>query len=63
VALATGSGVLVKRLPGRWVLLGVCAAAMAAGVGLAVSGGPSLWSPGGRALPSARARVYENVDA
>jgi hypothetical protein len=54
---------LVKRLPGPWVLLGVCAAAVAAGVGLAVSGGPSLWSPGGRALPSARARVYENVDA
>jgi hypothetical protein len=63
VALAAGSGALVKRLPGPWVLLGVCAAAVAAGVGLAVSGGPSLWSPGGRALPPARARVYENVDA
>ena len=53
----------MKRLPGRWVLLGVCAAVAGAGVGLAVSGAPSPWSPGGRALPPARARVYENVDA
>jgi hypothetical protein len=44
-------------------MLGACTAVVGVGVGLAVSGGPSLWSSGGRALPSARARVYENVDA
>jgi hypothetical protein len=33
------------------------------GIGLAVSDAPLPWSPGGRALPPARARVYENVDA
>jgi hypothetical protein len=51
------------RLPGRWVLLGLCAAVVGAGIGLAVSGGPLPWSGGGRALPPPRARVYENVDA
>jgi hypothetical protein len=54
----------VKRLRGRWVLVGVCAAAVGVGVGLAVADGPSPWSTGGgRALPPVRARVYENVDA
>ena len=54
----------MKRLPGRWVLLGLCVAAAGAGVGLAVSGAPLPWSHGGRvALPPARARVYEDVDA
>jgi hypothetical protein len=57
------SGAFVKRLSGRWVVLGVCTAAIGVGVGLAVSGGPSPWSSGSRALPPARARVYENVDA
>ena len=51
------------RLPGRWVLLGLCAAVVGTGVGLAVAGGPLPWSGGGRALPPPRARVYENVDA
>jgi len=51
------------RLPGRWVLLGLCTAVAGVGVGLAVSGAPLPWSAGGRALPPPRARVYENVDA
>jgi hypothetical protein len=63
VARVAESGALVKRLPGRWVLLGVCTAVAGAGVGLAVSGGPLPWSPGGRVLPPARARAYESVDA
>jgi hypothetical protein len=54
---------LVKRLPGRWVLLGASTAVAAVGVGLAVSGAPLPWSSGGRVLPPARARAYENVDA
>jgi hypothetical protein len=55
----------VKRLPGRWVLLGACTAVAGVGIGLAVSGASLPWSPGGggRVLPPARARVYENVDA
>jgi hypothetical protein len=53
----------MKALRGRWVLLGLCAAAAGAGIGVAVSGVPLPWSAGGRALPPARARVYENVDA
>ena len=53
----------MRRLPGHWVLLGVCTAVAGAGVGLAVSGAPLPWSAGGRVLPSARARAYENVDA
>jgi hypothetical protein len=61
VAEAAESGSLVRRLPGRWVLLGVCTAGV--GVGLAVSGGPLPWSSAGRVLPPARARVYESVDA
>ena len=51
------------RLPDRWVLLALCVAVAGVGVGLAVSGAPLPWSPGGRALPPPRARVYENVDA
>jgi hypothetical protein len=51
------------RFPGRWVLLGLAAVLAGVGTGLAVSGGPLPWSPGGRALPPARARVYESVDA
>jgi hypothetical protein len=54
---------LAVRLPGRWVLLGLCTAVAGVGVGLAVSGAPQPWSSGGRALPPARARVYEDVDA
>jgi hypothetical protein len=55
---------LVRWLPVRWVLLGLCAAVAGVGIGLAVSGGPLPWSPGGgRVLPPARARVYESVDA
>ena len=55
----------MRRLPGRWVLFGVCAAVVVVvGTGLAVSGAPLPWSPsGGRVLPPTRARVYENVDA
>ena len=53
----------MKRLRGHWVVLGLCSAAVAAGIALAVSGAPLPWSSGGRALPPARARVYENVDA
>ena len=53
----------MKRVPGRWVLLGVCAAVAGVGVGLAVSGAPLPWSQGPRVPPPARARVYENVDA
>jgi hypothetical protein len=53
----------VKWLPGRWVLLGLCAAVAGVGIGLALSGAPLPWSAGGRALPPARARAYENVDA
>jgi hypothetical protein len=60
--VAAGGGLAV-RLPGRWVLLGLCAAVVGAGVGLAVSGGRLPWSGGGRSLPPPRARVYENVDA
>ena len=51
------------RLRGRWVLLGLGTAVAGAGIGLAVSGAPLPWSPGGRVLPPARARVYESVDA
>jgi hypothetical protein len=52
------------RLPGRWVLLGLCTALAGVGIGLAVSGAPLPWSSsGGRVLPSPRARVYESVDA
>ena len=51
------------RLPGRWVLLGLCMAVAGAGVGLAVSGASLPWSSGGRVLPAARARAYESVDA
>ena len=53
----------MKRLPGRLVLLGACAAVAGVGIGLAVSGAPLPWSSGGRVLPPARARVYEDVDA
>jgi hypothetical protein len=53
----------VKRLPGRWVLLGLCTVVAGVGIGLAVSGAPLPWSSGDRALPPARARVYESVDA
>jgi hypothetical protein len=56
-------GVVAVRLPGRWVLLGLCAAVAGAGVGLAVSGAPLPWSGGGQSVPPLRARVYENVDA
>ena len=51
------------RLPGRWVLLGLGTVLVGVGIGLAVSGGPLPWSSGGQALPPARARVYESVDA
>ena len=51
------------RLPGRWVLLALCVAVACVGIGLAVSGAPLPWSPAGQALPTPRARVYENVDA
>lgn len=51
------------RFRGRWVLLGLATAVAGVGIGLAVSGGPLPWSSGGRALPPARARVYESVDA
>jgi hypothetical protein len=64
VARAAESGALVRRLPVRWVLLGLCTAVAGVGVGLAVSGRPLPWSPGAdRVLPPARARVYESVDA
>lgn len=56
----------MKRSQGRLVLLGLCAAAVGSGIGLAVSGAPLPWSsPGGPALPAAqtKARVYEDVDA
>ena len=51
------------RFRGRWVLLGLATVLAGVGIGLAVSGGPLPWSSGGRALPPARARVYESVDA
>ena len=54
---------LVKRLPGRWLLLGLCTVAAGVGIGLALSAAPLPWSGGGRVLPPARARAYENVDA
>jgi len=54
---------LVKRLPGRWLMFGLCTAVAGVGVGLAVSGAPLPWSAGGRVPPPARARVYESVDA
>jgi hypothetical protein len=54
---------MTMRVPGRWVLLGLGIALVGTGIGLAVSGAPLPWSPGGRVLPSARARVYESVDA
>jgi hypothetical protein len=59
------SGSSVRRLPGRWVLLGLCTAVAGVGIGLAVSGAPLPWSSGGGAFPQAqaRARVYESVDA
>jgi hypothetical protein len=64
VVRAAESGALVRRLPVRWVLLGLCAAVAAVGIGLAVSGGPLPWSAGaGRVLPPTRARVYGSVDA
>ncbi len=56
----------MKRSQGRLVLLGLCAAAVGSGIGLALSGAPLPWSAsGGPALPAAqtKARVYENVDA
>ena len=55
----------MRWLPGRWVaLLGLCAAMAGVGIGLAFSGSPLPWSSsGGRVLPPARARAYENVDA
>jgi basic membrane lipoprotein Med (substrate-binding protein (PBP1-ABC) superfamily) len=53
----------MMRLPGRWVLLGLGTAVAAVGIGLAVSGAPLPWSSGSQALPPARARVYESVDA
>ncbi len=54
---------LVKRFPGRWLLLGLCTVVAGIGIGLAVSGAPLPWSSGGRALLPTRARAYENVDA
>lgn len=45
------------------MLLGLCSAVAGVGIGLAVSGAPLPWSSGGRPLPPARARVYEDVDA
>ncbi len=53
------------RFWGRWVLLGLATVLAGVGIGLAVSGGPLPlpWSSGARALPPARARVYESVDA
>jgi hypothetical protein len=57
------SEALAMRLPGRWVLLALCVAVACVGIGLAVSGAPLPWSPAGQALPTPRARVYENVDA
>jgi basic membrane lipoprotein Med (substrate-binding protein (PBP1-ABC) superfamily) len=57
---------LVGRSQGRLVLLGLCAVAVMAGIGLAVSGAPLPWSSsGGSALPASqtKARVYESVDA
>ena len=53
----------MKQLPGRWLLLGLCTVVAGTGIGLALSGAPLPWSAGGRALPPARARAYENVDA
>jgi hypothetical protein len=54
----------VKPLPGRWVLLGLCTVLAGVGIGLVVSGSPLPWSSGGQAaLPPARARTYESVDA
>ena len=57
------SGSSVRRLPGRWVLLGLCTVVAGVGIGLAASGAPLPWSSGGGAFPSARARTYESVDA
>jgi hypothetical protein len=54
---------VVKRLPGRWLLLGLCTVVAGVGIGLTLSGSPLPWSAGGRVLPPARARAYENVDA
>jgi hypothetical protein len=53
----------VTKLQGRWVLLGLCTAVAGTGIAVAVSGAPLPWSTGGRTLPPARARAYENVDA
>ena len=53
----------MRHLPGRRVLLGLCAAVAGAGVGLAVSGAPLPWSQGGAGVSAPRARVYEDVDA
>ena len=53
----------MRRLPGRWVLLGLCTVVAGVGIGLAASGAPLPWSSGGGAFPSARARAYESVDA
>ena len=53
----------MTRLQGRWVLLGLCTATAGTGIAVALSGAPLPWSSGGRALPPARARAYENVDA
>ena len=53
----------MRRFPGRWVLLGLCTVLAGVGIGLAFSGSPLPWSSGGRVLPPARARAYENVDA
>lgn len=53
----------MTKLQGRWVLLGLCTAVAGTGIAVAVSGAPLPWSTGGRTLPPARARAYENVDA
>ena len=57
------SRALVRRLPWRWAVLALGAAAVGAGIVLTVTGGPLPWSPGGQAAPQARARAYENVNA
>ena len=49
---------------GRWVLVAMCLVIAGVAVGLVVSGAPLPWSHGGQvALPPARARVYEDVNA
>lgn len=52
------------RLPGRWEMLVLGVVAVAGTVaGLMAAGVRLPWSPGGRVLPPARARVYKNLDA